>query len=441
MLRPTFEALGSLTLRGRGLLGAGIAAIACGVLLGEDVLLRIGLLVAVLPLVAAVVVARTGYRLNSNRQLEAHRVSAGHAVSITLRLDNVSRLPTGLLLIEDAVPYQLGSAPRFVLDRVEPRGVREVRYTLRSDVRGRYQIGPLSVRLTDPFGLVELNRAFHRTDKLVVTPAVQPLPTVALTGAWTGGGDSHARTVAAAGEDDVATREYRRGDDLRRVHWKTTAKRGELMVRREEQHWQSRCALFLDTRHRAYHGEGPGSAFEYAVSATASIGINLVHGGFGLRMVTDAGLTLSGYGGLSGMSGGALEGMLLEHLAMVRASRRPGLAAGIADLRASGSTEGLIVAVIGTLEDADADELARLRQGRSTGVAVLVDSASWSSTRSRLRESERYEQVASQLRSAGWRVVPVGYGRSLAKAWPNAGRSRAAAPRPAAAASDRDAAS
>jgi uncharacterized protein (DUF58 family) len=420
------QTLSSLTLRGRSFLGAGIAATLCSLLLGERILLRIGLLLLVLPLAAAIVVARTKYRLTARRVLESPRVPSGHAAGVTLRVENVSRLPTGLLLIEESVPYQLGSAPRFVLDRVEPRGAREITYTLRSDVRGRFEIGPLSVRLADPFGLVELTRSFARVDKLVVTPAIQPLPDVHLTGEWTGGGDSHARTIAAAGEDDVATREYRHGDDLRRVHWKTTAKRGELMVRREEQHWQSRCTLFLDTRHRAYHGEGPGSAFEYAVSAAASIGIALARDGFGLQLTTDTGVALNGYGGLTDVGGGPLEGILLEELAIVRPSRRLNLAQGI---RGGGISagDGLLVAVFGTLDDEDTDLVARLRQGRGTGIAVLVDSMSWASEKFRESEAARYAERVRRLRTAGWRVVPVGYGQALAKAWPLAGSGPAAA--------------
>ena len=122
---------------------------------------------------------RTRYRLACTRGLEPVRVEAGRPTEVRLRLDNVSRLPSGVLLMEDALPYALGGRPRFVLDRVEPRGVRDVTYAVRAPTpRGRYRVGPLSVRLADPFGLCELARSFAGSDELVVTPAVQPLPAV-----------------------------------------------------------------------------------------------------------------------------------------------------------------------------------------------------------------------------------------------------------------------
>ena len=62
---------------------------------------------------------------------------------------NISRLPTGLLLAEDAIPYALGTRPRYVLDGVERGGVRELSYPLRSDLRGKFTIGPLEVRIAD----------------------------------------------------------------------------------------------------------------------------------------------------------------------------------------------------------------------------------------------------------------------------------------------------
>ena len=129
----------------------------------------------------------------------------------------------------------------------------------------------MKVRLSDPFGLVELDRTFQTTSSLVVTPRVVPLPVVPLSGAWTGSGDNRPRAFASGSAEDVTVREYRRGDDLRRVHWRSSAHAGELMVRREEQPWQSRATLFLDNRKIAHRGSGAASSLEHAVSAAASI--------------------------------------------------------------------------------------------------------------------------------------------------------------------------
>ncbi|MFD0532659.1 DUF58 domain-containing protein [Actinomadura luteofluorescens] len=248
---------GCLTTRGRSFVAAGATAIVCAVALGERDLLRAGVLVLALPLLCTIAVARTRYRLACARRLEPARLPVGHESRVDLRLENVSRLPSGLLMVEDRVPYALGGRARFVLERIEPHAFRELGYRIRSDVRGRYRVGPLTVRLADPFGMVELVRSFSLSDTLTVTPTIVPLPPGRLSGAWTGGGDSVARAVSAAGEDDVAPREYRHGDDLRRVHWRSTARHGELMVRREEQHFQSSGTLFLDTRRSAHWGDGP----------------------------------------------------------------------------------------------------------------------------------------------------------------------------------------
>ncbi|MFI6319197.1 DUF58 domain-containing protein [Nonomuraea sp. NPDC050556] len=401
--------LRALTSRGRSFLASGLAALLMAVLLGENDLFRIGVLVAALPLIAALVVARTRYRLACARRLDPPRAEAGGEATVTLRLENVTRLPTGLLLIEDTVPYALGVRPRFVLDRVEPKGVREIDYRVRSDLRGRFVIGPLSVRIADPFGLVELTRSFTISDTLVVTPQVVALPHVRLSGEWTGGGDSRTRSVAAAGDDDVAPREYRQGDDLRRVHWRSTARHGELMVRREEQQWQSRGALLLDTRRYAHRGEGPRSSFEVAVSAAASIGVHLAHEGLGLRLVTDQ--------GAEHLTDNATSYSLLDTLAVVKTSPARSLEMGITALRQGGG-DGLIVAVLGSMSPEDARELAKLRHGGVTGVAVLLDVDSWD-----VREygsADNYQAVQAVLAGYGWRIVKLPAGTSIASVWQDA---------------------
>ncbi|WP_214108204.1 DUF58 domain-containing protein [Acrocarpospora catenulata] len=410
--------LKSLTSRGRSFLASGVAALLCAVFLGEHDLLRVALLIIALPLLAAMVVARTRYRLSCARRLDPPRVEAGNDATVTLRLENVTRLPTGLLLIEDTLQYALGSRPRFVLDRVEAKGVREIDYKVRSDLRGRYSIGPLAVRITDPFGLVELARTFTVTDTLVVTPQVVPLPPVRLSGEFTGGGDSRTRSVAAAGDDDVAPREYRQGDDLRRVHWRSTARYGELMVRREEQQWQSRGALLLDTRRPAHRGEGPRSSFEVAVSAAASIGVHLAAEGLGLRLVTDQGpqhLTETG-----------VSHSLLDTLAVVRQSAARRLDLGLAALRQGGG-DGLIVAVLGAIDPEEAQALARLRHGHTTGVAVLLDVADWEPQAAGASSREEAQRAQAVLAGSGWRVLRLPAGASLAAVWPDAAYKRSAA--------------
>src|SRR5690606_17433025 len=122
-----------------------------------------------LPVVTVFLVARTHYRIAATRSLDPARVPAGSQATVRLCLENVGRMPTGPLLLEDRIPYALGTRPRFVLDRMSSRWRREVSYSVRSDVRGRFPIGPLSLRVSDPFGLVELTRSFKTTDALLVT--------------------------------------------------------------------------------------------------------------------------------------------------------------------------------------------------------------------------------------------------------------------------------
>ncbi|HVE64379.1 MAG TPA: DUF58 domain-containing protein [Mycobacteriales bacterium] len=409
------EALHGLTLRGRSFIAAGAACFLAAVLVGQQEIVRLGVFLVALPLLAALVVSRTRYRLSCTRTVVPGRLPVGSSATVRLRLENVSRLPTSVLFVEDAVAYSLGARPRFVLDRVEAGGAREVTYPVRSDVRGKFRVGPLSVRLTDPFGMCELTRSFAALDELVVTPIVSPLPSIGLGGDWAGGGATQSRAVASSGENDASTREYRYGDDLRKVHWKSTARTGELMVRREEQPWQSRATLLLDSRISAHFGEGPGSSFEWAVAAAASVGVSLARAGYTLRYVTDAGVDLQ----TAGTS--AAEEMLLDQLAIAEPSRG-GSIAQVAGRLHRGGGEGLVVAILGTLTADETLAMGRVRHSASACVAVLVDTSSWTTlgARARAENEAAVDASASLLRQAGWRVLVATHGTTLASLWPQA---------------------
>ncbi|HEY5834105.1 DUF58 domain-containing protein [Streptomyces sp.] len=443
------SALGGLTTRGRSFVAAGVAAAVCSYVLGQADLLRVGLLLAALPLVCVLVLYRTRYRVAGSRRLSPSRVPAMSEARVHLRVDNVSRVPSGLLMLQDRVPYVLGPRPRFVLDRVEPGGHREVSYRVRSDLRGRYPLGPLQLRLTDPFGMCELTRSFSAYDTLTVVPRVEALPPVRLAGEASGYGESRTRALALAGDDDVIPRGYRHGDDLRRVHWRSTAKYGELMVRREEQPNRARCTVLLDTRREAYVGAGPDSAFEWAVSGAASVAAHMLERGFAVRLLTDSGTSVPGPEGTAGFGGDSpstfgggtptdMTGVLLDTLAVVEHSEGRDLSAAYEVLRSGG--EGLLVAFLGDLDDENqAAGVARMRQRTGGAIAFVLGSDDWLSGEPAGRHDGAAEaaapagasgapdgsgQAVRMLREAGWTVVEVPPGAALPELWQRADRYR-----------------
>ncbi len=415
-------ALGGLTTRGRSFLAAGVAAAGCSYVLGQEDLLRVGLLLTVLPLVCVVVLHRTRHRVTGSRRLAPARVSASAEARVSLRVDNVSRLPTGVLMLQDRVPYVLGPRPRFVLARMEPGGRREVSYRVRSDLRGRYPLGPLELRLTDPFGMCELTRGFGAYDTLTVVPRVEALPPVRLGGRSVGYGDGRHGALALAGEDDIIPRGYRHGDDMRRVHWRSTARYGELMVRREEQPQRARCTVLLDTRAVAYAGAGPHSPFEWAVAGAASVAVHLLERGLAVRLLTDTGSSVpgpEGTGGAGSPHGSAdLAGLMLDTLAVLDHSEGAGLSPAHDALR--GGDGGLLVAFFGELDEQQAMTAARMRRRSGAAVAFVLDGASWAGAPQGADRGGAKERLRV-LREAGWTALPVAPGAALPDLWRLAG--------------------
>jgi uncharacterized protein (DUF58 family) len=405
-----------LTTRGRSFLAAAAAAGISAIVLGEKDLLRVAILLAALPLLAAAYVGRSRYKLACTRSLEPGRAPVGSSARVVLRLQNLSRLPTGTLLMEDRLPYALGSRPRVVLERLGAAMASSVAYTVRADVRGRYPVGPLVIRLTDPFGLCEMTRSFPSVDKLTVIPQVTALPAVRLAGEYAGAGESRARSVAVHGEDDAATREYRRGDDLRRVHWRSTARTGSLMVRREEQPWESRATIVLDTRLAAHQGDGPSASFEWAVNATASIAVHLRHAGYKLRLVTGTGVDLD-----ANEAGG--EGAILDTLADVKLTSSGDISSLVERVRRR-ADGGLVIGLFGSLTAAEAEVLAGLRTNGATCLGFAIDSTTWQNLTpgDRQETSRQHGATVIAMVRSGWRALPVKHGDSLAAMWPAAGR-------------------
>ncbi|GAA3733683.1 uncharacterized protein (DUF58 family) [Spinactinospora alkalitolerans] len=395
--------LRSLTLRGRVFLCVGIATAVGALLVGERDLLRVGVFVVALPVISALTVARVPRNVTHTRALAPARVMAGGDSRVLIRLTNASPvLPTGTVLVADTLPYALGEPPRFNAGRLRPGQSRELTYRVRSHVRGRYPIGPVALHFRDPLGCVQLVRHVGASMALLVTPTIVALPGPVPRGDSADSGESRARSMSSSGEDDAVPREYRHGDDVRRVHWRSTARRGELMVRREEQPWREHSAVLLDLRESAHAGAGPDSSLEAAVSMAGSIAVHLLGRGQELRFLTnDTEITAL-----------RREDAVLDALAVARPSSSTGLHTGIAMLENAAATgRGLAIAVLGAVGEGEAEALAGLRGAREGRcVAVLCRGAAWPAPAAR-------ERARELLTGAGWRVLEPDTAQELPGAW------------------------
>lgn len=382
-----------MTARGRVFLAGGATIVLCAVILGQGALLRIGILVVALPAIAWLLVGRHRHHVTTARMVAQPVVAAGTRCDVELVV--TARRHGATVLGEEQLPFALGDRPRFVL---EGRSVEQrVRYAIRSDVRGRFQLGPLTTRTTDPFGLMEVRRTNPGTASIIVTPPIVPLPTISLGSGRGGSDDQRSPSVSAGSAEDVTVREYRQGDDLRRVHWRSSARVGELMVRREEHPWEARATVLLDNRASAHRGRGRGSSLEAAVNAAASVAVHLDRHGYAVRLLTADGSSSSDTESIA---------PVLEHLALVAASARTALPV------AGSSGHGAVVGVFGVLEPGDAGMLRALQRYAGTTLAIALDAWQWEH-----RNAAPSDASAQALRELRWRAVTLGVHDRLEDAW------------------------
>ncbi len=411
----------ALTLRGKGLLAVGLGLAVGAVLSGQLDLMRIAVLLLALPLVTLLWVSRRSFRLGCVRTLTPSRLEVGQAGEVTTRITNLSttnfgRTDIGGLLVEDGVPAALGRTAYGVLTRLRSKESTDLVYPVHATQRGEWQVGPLGVTAVDPFGLVRLRRTFQSRYRVLVLPSVVTLPGGGLRAEHRGFGESSMSMLAARGNDDLVPREYHHGDDLRRIHWRASARTGQLMVRREEQPWTRHATVVMDLCASAHAGMGPWSSFETAVSLAASTSIALLRNGFEVRLCSSDGTTL-----LSSLTGVEGEFQLLNALAVITTQPTSTVAIGTfhADLIVSIST-----ARRGT------DELLEHQAPRGRGdlgISLILDTAAWG-----CNDALSATEVNLAAQRGAWRtaVIPARERavESLAQLWPQLLGSTAQAP-------------
>lgn len=340
---------------------------AVGRVLGIDELFAMAAAALALAAAALVYVRLTRFQLEAVRELRPARVHAGTASRVELSVRNLAVRRSPVLAARD--PFDGGRRwARLLLAPLGPGETARAAYRLPTEQRGVFDLGPLQLQLSDPFGLALTATEAAPATKLTVYPHVDDVEPLPLSrGNDPHAGTDHARALSQAGEDFYALRDYQEGDDLRRVHWGATAKLDELMIRQEEMPWQGRATVLLDLRQGVHTAE----SLEIAVSAAAGIVSSCWKRRSLVRLVTTGGLD-SGFAA----GHGHIEA-ILEHLARAGLEHGAHLTPVLARLRRAGNGGALALVTTAAASTADLEGVARLRGRFGLVSLVLVERSAY----------------------------------------------------------------
>jgi uncharacterized protein (DUF58 family) len=347
-----------------------LAALTGGLLLGGRLfglleLYLAGATTGVLLACTAIMVGFTRLRVEVRRTVHPPRVHAGAPSRVDLIIRNRSRRKTPVLRLEDSVTGTRGA--QLLLGSLVPGEDARAAYRLPTERRGIVQIGPLEVVLGDPFGLAEVRLEGAGISELTVLPPVDRIsPPPHTAGDDPHAGADHPNALGRSGEDFYALRRYVVGDDLRRVHWRATARHDELMVRQDELPWQGRCTVLLDVRRSTITPE----ALDLAVSAAASIVMACWRRQDLIRLVTTDGAD-SGFA-----AGHGPVDAIMEHLATIQTSEEASFRSSIERLT-QGSIGGAFVGIVGDMGQTEIEALARLRTRYGWLRIVTFERSAW----------------------------------------------------------------
>lgn len=345
--------------------GGAVGLLVLGRLLGLVELYALGVLAAALLAASAVLVGLARLELEVGRTVHPSRVHVGTSSRVDLTVRNLRDLATPVLRLQDPVTGTRGA------DLLVPplgRGERTVAaYRLPTDRRGLVEIGPLAVVVGDPFGLTRVATVAAPALSLTVYPRIDPIdPLPYTTGHDPLAGARQPNSLGRSGEDFYALRPYVVGDDLRRVHWPSSARHDELLVRQNELPWQGRTTVLLDVRKSAHRGD----SLEVAVSAAASIVAATARRSDLIRLITTAGSDSDFAPGSDHVDA------IMEHLAVVPAASAGSLRRTI-DLLRRRSTGGALVVILAEAPPDDFTAAAQLGGRYGSITLVHIDQSSW----------------------------------------------------------------
>ncbi|GAA2104395.1 DUF58 domain-containing protein [Actinomadura alba] len=277
----------------RGLLvaAAGAALLGAGFLFGYRELALLGALALVAVVIAIAMVGRPA-RFEVRRRIPVDRVAEGDTVTVTVELgaETAGRTARRRLVAAEWISDPDGRSRLPLALRAAPA---QAVYELVAQRRGVLDIGPLEAGRVDSLGLAATIRRHGATDRVWVHPPVHRLRGV--PGGAISDPDGHREAVQAGGLTFHGLREHVLGDDLRQIHWRSSARHGRLMVREYVDTSRPRVVVLVDQR------AAGRDELDHVASAAASVLAVAVRSGLGCELHLTGGRSGDGRSGSSAM--------------------------------------------------------------------------------------------------------------------------------------------
>lgn len=396
-----------LSSRGVGLLCSGLLIGIAASYFGIPKLAAVGWFLVAVPFVSLLVVVVTLPRLSLKRSVVPPLVPLGESARIKLLLSNLLPNSFSALRITDLLPDQLGSEVSFECHRGLGRWQQAATYELTGSQRGSFLIGPLWVAASDPLGLAVVSWRLQEETSLRVKPRIWQLQDGASLAGEGALSEATPQRIGQASPDDLLVRDHQIGDDLRRVHWKLSAKRDKLMVRLEENPWDPAISLLIDSRSCSQLGSGPTSSLEWRISWAASLVQLFDSRSQRIHLISADGL-------LRGRERSSYDQQqLMNTLIDLVPSPRENLIKALDDTSWS-SESRVLFAGLGLLQPADATVLVAAGNRVHQRWALAPAAAAWSCSP---QATAAHQEACRLLRNAGWRLTEYRPTDSVPQTW------------------------
>ena len=237
---------------------------------GFDIAMRLAYLLVILVIISWVWSRVGAFNMRASVSRPTGPFSVGDVLSERIIIQNSNGAPKAWVEVEDKT-----TLPNVQFREVTNFGLmvtfKRVEMAAALTQRGEYDLGPLVIRASDPFNLFPRDIQFEGIDKVLVYPRVLPIPDIAVSRVLLADGHSRRQRMNVLSTDVASVREYADGDPIGRIHWLTTARTGELMVKQFDQGSAGEMWVIFDQHIESQAGTGEDSTDEYGATVVASI--------------------------------------------------------------------------------------------------------------------------------------------------------------------------